>query len=125
MDRSKEVVYEGRFAQPGHGGKQRVIRMLVNFNNGQLYVLRFDSENRKPTQVLAAGFAEPDDSDWRAGHGMAFEQAKKHLEDVIVMMGSLGYVELQDSPGWLVPMSSVFQHYLVAERSRHPLPMMH
>lgn len=121
----KEMVYEGYFAQPGHGGKQRLIRMLVDFIGGKIFVVRSESEVHHPTRVLAARFTEPDGDDWRAGHGVAFDQARKHLEDLIVMMGTLGYVESPGSPGWLRPLPLVFESYLAAERNRHPLPMMH
>lgn len=125
MSQSQEVVYEGWYKQPGHGGKKRIIRMMVSYNDGGVFVLRTESENRHPTRVLLSRFVEPDDDDWRAGHGVAFEQGRRHLEDVLVMMGSLGYVEEPGSPGWLIHPKNVFRNYLFNERERHPLPVMH
>lgn len=122
---SKEMVYEGYFAQPGHGGKQRLIRMLVDFVSGKVFVIRSESEKHHATKTLVSRFIEPDNEDWRAGHGVAFDEARKHLEDLIVMIGTLGYVELPGSPGWLRPLPNVFAHYLSVERNRHPLPIMH
>ncbi len=118
---SKEVVYEGYFAQPGHGGRKRLIRMLVDYVAGKIFVTRSESEAYHPTRVLASRFVEPDNDDWRAGHGVAFDDARKHLEDLIVMMGTLGYVESPGSPGWLKPLPHVFENYLSAERLRHPI----
>ncbi|GEM_PF-3282581 len=121
----KDIVYEGYFSQPGHGGKQKLVRMIVDFAEGKIFVIRAESEAYHPTRTLVTRFVEPDDEDWRAGHGMAFDAARQHLEDLVVMMGTLGYVELPGSPGWLQPLNNVFQCYLQAERSRHPLPLMH
>lgn len=121
----KDVVYEGYFSQPGHGGKQGLLRMLVDYEVGKIFVIRAESEPYRPVRTLVSRFTEPDDGDWRAGHGVAFAQAREHLEDSIVMLGRLGFVELPGSPGWLKPLPCIFQSYLNYERARHPLPVMH
>lgn len=122
---SKDIVYEGYFVQPGHGGRQKLVRMIVDYAAGKVFVVRAESEAYHSTRTLVSRFNEPDDDDWRAGHGMAFAAAREHLEDLVIMMGSLGYVELSGSPGWIKPLPCVFNAYLNAERSRHPLPVMH
>ena len=70
---NKELVYEGHFVQPGHGGKQRLLRMVVDYEEGKVFVIRSESELHHPIRTLVSRFSEPDDDDWRAGHGVAAE----------------------------------------------------
>ena len=120
-----QVVYEGHYALREVNAKPNLLRVVVDYHDGAIFVVRSESRQPEPAMTDVSRFYEPQDDDWRAGHGVAFDEACQHLLGVIDGMDQGGYEELPTSPGWMVPPPCVFQNYLMAERSRHPLPVMH
>lgn len=120
-----QVVYEGHYVLPGDEPQPNLLRLVVDYSEGAVFVVCSASRHPDPAETQVYRFYEPTDDDWRAGHGMAFDEARQHLEELIGALNRAGYAEMSSSPGWLEPAPAVFHHYLMAERVRHPLPMMH
>lgn len=120
-----QVVYEGHFALPGENAYANLLRVVVDYGDGAVFVVRSESRKPDPAQTDVNRFYEPQDDDWRAGHGVAFDEACQCLVETVNNLGAAGYAELESSPGWVAPPPCVFETYLMAERSRHPLPVLH
>ena len=120
-----QVVYEGHYALPGDNAKPNLLRIVVDYGDGAVFVVRSESRQPQPALTDVQRFYEPQDDDWRAGHGVAFDQACQLLQQTQSELVTTGYQELVSSPGWAAPPPCVFENYLIAERSRHPLPVMH
>ncbi len=122
---SMQVVYEGHYALSDSNDRPNLLRVVVDYHDGAVFVVRSESRVPEPALTNVSRFYEPQDDDWRAGHGVAFDEACQHLQEVIDSMNRGGYRELPSSPGWTVPAPCAFANYLIAERARHPLPVMH
>lgn len=120
-----QVVYEGHYALPGDNAKPNLLRVVVDYDDGAVFVVRSESRQPEPAHTDVSRFYEPNDDDWRAGHGVAFDQACQQLVHIVSKLEVIGYRELPTSPGWAAPPPCVLENYLLAERSRHPLPVMH
>lgn len=120
-----QIVYEAHFARQGDNAKPNLLRMHVDYADGAIFLVRSESCYPEPAKTEVTRFDEPQDNDWRAGHGVAFDTACQKLLLVISKLEVLGYRELPTSPGWTMPAPHAFQNYLMAERARHPLPLMH
>ncbi|MDX1497684.1 MAG: hypothetical protein R3352_09025 [Salinisphaeraceae bacterium] len=120
-----DIVYEAHFAMPGQHIQPSMLRLQVDYSDGSVYLVRKESHYPEAARTRVYRFDEPQDDDWRAGHGVALDSACRMLMEVSSKMGILGYRELPTSPGWSKPAPCVFENYVNAERSRHPLPVMH
>lgn len=119
------IVYEAHFALPGDNAKPNLLRMQVDYGDGSVFLVRSESHYPEPSQTEVFRFDEPDGEDWQAGHGVALDSACRKLLEVVSKLKMLGFMELPTSPGWCQPATNVFENYVMAERSRHPLPVMH
>lgn len=120
-----QIVYEGHFALQGDNARPNLLRLQVDYGDGVVFLVRSESRFPEPAHTEVFRFDEPQSDDWRAGHGMALDAACQKLLEVVSKLEVLGYRELPTSPGWTSPAPCVFQNYVMAERSRHPLPLMH
>lgn len=119
------IVYEAHFALPGDNARPNVLRLQVDYGDGSVFLARTESYFPEPARTEVFRFDEPDGDDWRVGHGVALDAACQKLLEVVSKLKMLGFLELPTSPGWRQPATNVFANYVMAERSRHPLPLMH